>query len=166
MPILVVDMKRVLDESRAAVSVQKKIEARRSEFQKEIADKENEIRNDEQELLQSRGKMEAKAYAEKENQMRQKFRDVERYVQERRRVLEQATNDSMGRVRSVLQTIVTDIANKRSAHAVLSKQQVLWSQGSLDITDQVLERLNAELPDTDVTIEKAKEEKKPVKGGQ
>lgn len=152
-PVLVVDMKRVLDESKAAESVQRKIEVRRSEFQKEIAGKEDEIRGEEQELLQSRGKMEAKTYSEKEDQLRQKFRDVETYVVERRRVLEQATTDSMGHVRSVLQTILTDIAKKKGAKVVLNKQLVLWSEPALDVTDDVLANLNKQLPDMDVVIQ-------------
>ena len=160
-PILVVDMKRLLDESKASVSVQKQIESRRSAFQSEIADKEKNIREDEQALLQSRSKTTEADYAEKENQLRQKFRDVEKYVQERRQLLEQATTASMGRVRSALLGIVTDIAKKRGAHAVLVKQQVMWSESALDITDQVLERLNKELPDVPVAIEPEKPAKTP-----
>jgi outer membrane protein len=154
-PILVVDVKRVLDESKASVSVQKQMEARRSAFQSEIAEKEKDIRTQEQELVQMRGKTEESAYAEKENQLRQKFRDVEKYVQDRRQLLEQATTSSLGRVRSVLLQIVTDIARKRGAHTVLVKQQVLWSEDALDITDQVLESLNRQLPDVQVAVEPA-----------
>jgi Skp family chaperone for outer membrane proteins len=155
--MLIVDVKRILDESVASVSVQKRIEAQRSAFQTEIAAKEKEIRAAEQELVASRGKLTQQAYAEKENELRKKFREVEQYVQDRRRLLEQATTLSMGKVRSVLLTIVTDIARKRGAQAVLIRQQVLWSENVLDITDQALERLNKELPDLPVNIEVPKE---------
>lgn len=155
--ILVVDVKRVLDESRASVNVQKRIESRRSAFQSEIAEKEKSIRSEEEQLLQMRGKTEDADYAARENQLRQKFRDVERYVQERRQLLEQATTASMGRVRAALLGIVTDIAKKRGAHTVLVKQQVIWSEETLDITSEVLARLNAELPDVAVLIEPAAE---------
>ncbi len=162
-PILVVDVKRVLDESKASVNVQKKIEAQRSAFQTEIAAKEKSIRDAEQELLASRGKVEAAAYARNENELRQQFRDVEHYVQERRQLLEQATTLSMGKVRSMLIGIVTDMARRKGAQAVLIKQQVLWTEGTLDITDQVLERLNAQLPDLPVNIEAPKDA--PAKPG-
>ncbi|MBI3419234.1 MAG: OmpH family outer membrane protein [Proteobacteria bacterium] len=161
--LLVVDVKRILDESKASVSVQKKIEAQRAAFQTEIAAKEKLIRDAEQELLATRGKLEARVYAERENQLRQKFREVEQYVQDRRRLLEQATTLSMGKVRSVLLGIVTEIARRRGAQAVLIKQQVLWAENALDITDQVLERLNAQLPDLPVEIETPKE---PAKEGK
>jgi Skp family chaperone for outer membrane proteins len=167
-PILIVDVKRILDESKASVNVQKKIEAQRADFQTEIAAKEKLIRQAEQELVSSRGKLDAAAYAEKENQLRAKFREVEQYVQERRRLLEQATTLSMGKVRSVLLGIVTEMARSRGAQAVLIRQQVLWSESALDITDEVLQRLNVDLPDVPVNIETPKEpaaapKKAPVK---
>ncbi len=153
--VLVVDIKRLLDESTASVNSQKKVEARRSAFQTEIADKEKTIRDAADNLQQQRGKIDATAYAAKEDQLRQQFRDVEQYVQDRRRVLELATANAMNRVRDAMMRIATDIAHKRGAQAVLSKQQVMWSENSIDITDQVLQRLNTELPDIDVVIEPA-----------
>lgn len=161
-PILVVDVKRILDESTASVNVQKKIEAQRAAFQTEIAAKEKQIRDAEQDLLASRGKLSQQAYTDRENQLRQKFREVEQYVQDRRRLLEQATTFSMGKVRSVLLGIVTDIARKRNAQAVLIKQQVLWAENSLDVTNLVLEKLNAALPDLPVNIEAPKEPAAPA----
>lgn len=152
-PLLVVDMKRVLDESKAAVGVQKKIEAARSAFQTEIAAQEKQIREAESDLQQQRSKLNQQQFADKENYLRQKFRDVEKYVQERRQALEGATTKAMGTVRRALLDIVTDIAKKRGADMVLIKQQVLWTAPQLEITDEVLQRLNASLPDIAVNID-------------
>lgn len=151
-PVLMVDVKRVLDESRAAVGAQKKIEIQRRAFQEEISIQEKRIREAEQELVQARGKLDAKQYAEKENQLRQGFRDVEKYVQERRQMLEKATTSSMGRVRDALLDIVKDMALKRGAQAVLVKQQVLWAKDGLDVTDEVLITLNQKLPEVAVEM--------------
>lgn len=151
-PILVVDVKRILDESKAAISAQRKIESQRGAFQTEIAGQEKHVRDAEQDLLQQREKLDAAQYAEKENQLRQKFRDVEKYVQERRRALDRATKISMDKVHGVLLDIVTEIAKKRGSQAVLVKQQVLWVPAAQDITDEVLQRLNTQLPDLPVDV--------------
>lgn len=164
--ILVVDIKRVLDDSKAAIGAQKKIEAQRSAFQDEISSQEKHIREAEQELLQQRGKLDEKAYAEKETQLRQKFRDVEKYVQERRATLEKATSQSLGKVRDVMQEIVADIAKKRGAQAVLAKQgnqAVLWSIEGNDITQEVSSRLNTQLPELAVNIDVPDVKKEPTK---
>ncbi len=165
-PILIVDVKRVLDDSKAAIGAQKKIEAQRSAFQDEISSQEKHIRDAEQELLQLRGKLDEKAYAEKETQLRQKFRDVEKYVQERRATLEKATSQSLGKVRDVMQDIVADIAKKRGAQAVLAKQgnqAVLWSIEGNDITQEVSSRLNTQLPELAVNIDAPVIKKEPAK---
>lgn len=154
--ILIVDVKRILDESHAAVGAQKKIEAQRRLFQEEIAAQEKRIREAESELLSLRGKLNAQQYEEKENSLRQSFRDVEKYVQERRQTLEKATTTSVGKVRDVLLDIVTDMAKKRGAQAVLVKQQVLWTAEGLDVTDEVLTTLNQKLPELAVSIEAPK----------
>jgi outer membrane protein len=149
---LVVDVKRVLDESQAALAAQKKIEEQRSAFQDEISVQEKRIRDAEQELGGLRGKLDVKQYAERENQLRQQFRDVEKYVQDRRQALERATNTSMGKVKDVTISIVQDIARKRGAQMVLVKQQVLWSENQMEITDEVLRRLNQQLPEVAVDL--------------
>lgn len=166
-PILIVNVKSVLDDSKAAISAQKKIEVQRSAFQDEISSQEKHIRDAEQELLQQRGKLDEKAYAEKETQLRQKFRDVEKYVQERRQALEKATSQSLGKVHDVMLEIVADIAKKRNAQAVLAKQgsnvAVLWSIEGSDITSEVSARLNAQLPDIAVNIDAPEAKKAPPK---
>ncbi len=165
-PILIVDVKHVLDDSKAAISAQKKIEVQRSAFQDEISSQEKKIREAEQELVQQRGKLDEKAYAEKETQLRQKFRDVEKYVQERRATLEKATSQSLGKVHDVMQGIVSDIAKKRGAQLVLAKQgnqAVLWTIDGNDITAEVSARLNAQLPDIAVNIDVPDAKKDPAK---
>jgi Skp family chaperone for outer membrane proteins len=166
LPILVVDVKHILDESKAAIGAQKKIEVQRSAFQDEISMQEKHIREAEQDLLQQRGKLDEKAYAEKETQLRQKFRDVEKYVQERRQALEKATTFSMGKVHDVMIEIVADIAKKRGAQAVLAKQgnnAVLWAAEGSDITTEVSNRLNAQLPDVPVNIDLSSPKKETIK---
>ncbi len=156
-PVLIVDVKKVLDDSRAAINAQKKIEVQRSAFQDEISAQEKHIREAEQDLLQQRGKLDEKAYTDKETQLRQKFREVEKYVQDRRQTLEKATSQSLGKVHDVMREIVADIAGKRGAHVVLAKQgstvSVLWSVDGSDITSEVSNRLNAQLPDVAVNID-------------
>jgi Skp family chaperone for outer membrane proteins len=160
--VLIVDVKRVLDESRAAINAQKKIEVQRSAFQQEISAKEKSIREAEQELLQLRGKLKAEEYAGREDKLRVRFREVEKYVMERRQILEKATTQSLGKVREVLLIIVQDVAKARGARAVLVKQQVLWADNNLDITDEVLKRLNTELPELPVDIKPEGSEAKPA----
>jgi Skp family chaperone for outer membrane proteins len=150
--VAVVDVQRILQESLAAQSVQKQLEAQRSKFQTEISAEESELRQAEQDLTKMRGNVGADIYAEKEQQLRQRFSTVERHVQSRRKALDQASTDSMNTVRKSLLEAVGVVAHEHGANLVIVKQQVLWSDKAMDITDEVLVRLNKTIPQVQVKV--------------
>ena len=148
--IAIVDVQRILAESLAAKSVQKQLEAQRAKFQNEIEGEENDLRNAEQDLTKQRGVMPAQAYADREQQLRQRFSTVENHVQARRKVLDQSFNDSMNTVHGALLDVVDKVARSHGANIVVVKQQALWTDQPLDITDEVLKRLDQKLPQVNV----------------
>lgn len=156
--IAIIDVQRILQESLAARSVQKQLEVQRAKFQKQIEGEENELRRAEQELSKSRNQVAADVYADREQQLRQRFLTVERQVQARRKVLDQAFTDSMNDVRTALMGVVSEVAHEHGANLVLIKQQTLWSENGFDVTDEVLGRLNKKLPQ--VTVKLASESDK------
>jgi len=160
-PATIIDVQRILQESLAAKSVQQQLETQRLKFQGEIAGEEDELRKAEDDLTKSRETLAADVYADREQQLRQRFLVVERHVQSRRKALDQAFTDSMNAVRDGLQNIVASIAHERGANIVLVKQQVLWSDKQLDITDEVLLRLNKSMPSVPVQV--TAEDDKPEK---
>jgi Skp family chaperone for outer membrane proteins len=154
---VVVDVQRILDESQAAKSVQKQLETQRAKFQTEIENEENGLRQAEQDLTKAHDQLTPDAYSDREQQLRQRFSAVERHVEARRKVLDKAFSDSMNTVHENLQDVVTAVAHEHGANLVLIKQQVLWTDKALDLTDEVLAKLNAKLPQ--ITVKMAPEEK-------
>jgi Skp family chaperone for outer membrane proteins len=150
--VAVIDLQRILQESLAAKSVQKQLEVQRGKFQTEIEGEENNLRKAEQELGKSRDQLAADIYADREQQLRQKFLTVERHVQSRRKLLDQASTDAMNTVRSGLLDIVNKLATSRGVNLVLVKQQALWLDKPLDMTDEVLKQLDKQLPTVTVKI--------------
>lgn len=174
--IAIVDVQRLLQDSLAAKSVQQQLESQRSKFQTEIAAEEADLRKAEQKLAKVRDASQPNAYAEQEQALRLRFLTVERQVQSRRKALDQAFTDSMNAVRQGVVDIVSSVAKEKGVNLAIVKQQVIWNDRAIDITDEVLARLNRELPklevkivpDADVSLEKpvmrsknkAKDEKK------
>jgi Skp family chaperone for outer membrane proteins len=150
--IALIDMQRVLDNSLAAKSAKKQIDARRARFQSQTEAEEDELRRAENDLTKSRDHLAADVFADKEQQLRQRFLVVERNVQARRKVLDQAFTDSMNIVRDHFLGIVTDVAKERGINLVLIKQQALWADDGFDVTDEVLDRLNKNLPQVSVKL--------------
>ena len=151
--VAIIDVQRILAESLAAKNVQQQLEAQRAKFQNEIAGEEKELRQAEQELAGSRQSLTPDVFADREQQLRQRFLAVERQVQSRRKALDQAFSDSMNKVRKSLLDIVAEIAGQKGANLVVVKQQALWSDKQLDITDEVLTSLNKALPTVPIKVE-------------
>jgi outer membrane protein len=160
--IAVVDMQRILEESLGAKSVQQQIEAQRAKFQSEISGEEGDLRQAEKDLVKLRDTVAPDVYADKEQQLRQRFVGVERHVQTRRKALDQAFTDSMNVVRKSLLDIVGAIAGERGCNMVIVKQQAIWSDKSMDITSEVLARLNKDLPSVPVKVVADEETKEPL----
>lgn len=150
--IAIVDVQLILQDSVAAKGVQQQLEVQRSKFQSEIAHEETSLRQAEQELSRARGNVAADVFAEREQKLRQKFIAVEKRVQVKRKSLDQAFSESMNVVKKNLQEIVAAVAKERGVNLVIVKQQALWSDEMFDVTDEVLARLNKDLPQVNVKI--------------
>jgi outer membrane protein len=148
--IAVVDLQRIMQESMASKSIQKQLESLRAKYQKETEGEENSLRQTEQALARDQKKVSADVYGQREQQLRERFLSVERMVNARRKSLDQSYTDSMNTVRATVQDIVAALAKAQQTSVVLAKQQTLWVDNPLDMTDDVLSTLNKKLPRVDI----------------
>jgi len=153
--VAVVDVQLILQESAASKSIQKQLEAQRETYQNEISKQEDRLRSVEQELNRQRTVLSADDFGQKRRGFEQQVADVQRTVQARQRVLDQAFNESMTKVRDAVLQIVTEVAGEQKATLVLAKQQVVLAEKSLDLTSAVLDRLNKKMPSVPVTVPKS-----------
>jgi Skp family chaperone for outer membrane proteins len=65
----------------------------------------------------------------------------------------------MSAVKNALLDVVSEVAHERGANLVIVKQQALWTDQPLDITDEVLKRLDQKMPKINVAPPKEKPEK-------
>ena len=153
--VAVVDVQFILQEAAASRNIQKQLEAQRETYQNEISKQEGRLRTVEQELNRQRSVLSPDEFAQKRREFEQQVADVQRTVQARKRVLDQAFNESMTKVRDTVLQIVTEVAGEQKATLVLAKQQVVLAEKSLDLTSAVLERVNRKLPTVPVTVPKS-----------
>jgi Skp family chaperone for outer membrane proteins len=153
--VAVVDVQFILQEAAASRNIQKQLEAQRETYQNEISKQEDRLRAVEQELNRQRSVLSPDDFAQKRREFEQQVADVQRTVQARKRVLDQAFNESMTKVRDTVLQIVTEVAGEQKATLVLAKQQVVLAEKSLDLTSAVLERVNRKLPTVPVTVPKS-----------
>lgn len=152
--IAVVDVQKIMQESEAAKSVQTVIESRRDEYQKEIGGLEEKLRSAEQELRKQQTVLSPDALANKRKGFEKQVADVQRTVQARKRALDAGLNEAMGAVQKAMLDIIADVSREKGANVVLARHQFVIIDTKLDVTDTVMQRLNARLPKVIVNIPK------------
>ena len=145
-----IDYQRILRDAAAARSIREQIEARRKAYQEEISKEEQRLHEADKEFAKQRSLLTPEAFAEKRREFEQEVAEVQRLVQERRRALDSASAEALDEVKSALIEVVTSIAEERGFNLVLPSSEVLFFSRRIDLTDEVLAKLDARLPDVPV----------------
>jgi outer membrane protein len=159
-PIAVLNLKALMKESKAAASIRQQIEAKRSQFQKEIGGKEESLRKRDKELSEKRNLLAKDAFEQERKKFEQEVISVQREVQMKRLQLDRAYAKSLEKIREEVVVIIRDdIGQQRPFEVVLPASEVLFFQPTVDITAPVLAKLDQRLPSVNVVIEEIDLEK-------
>ncbi len=146
----VLDTQKVLRDSIAMRSLSQQIEERRNSFQEQLRQQEDALRSADQELARQRSILSAEAFAEKRSQLEQQVSSLQRQVQTRRKELDRVYGQAVKQVQGALVSIAQKIASERQLDLVLPKTAVVLVRNDMEITDEVVRRLNETL--TEVTV--------------
>jgi outer membrane protein len=152
--VVICDVLQVLRDARASQSVREQIDKQRASYQAEIAKQENDLRAADQQLAQQRAILAPEAFAQRRRDLEKRISDAQQSVQNRRRALDQAFTESMQRVEGSMIEVISEIARDKNYQVVLPKSQVVIVQTQLDITGEVLARLNKKITTVSVNIPK------------
>ena len=164
--IAVIDVQRVLTEAKASKSVLPEIENLRKDFQNKVRDEERALREAEQQLSQQRAILSPEAFSEKRREFGEKASAAQLLVQERRKSLDRALNATRSVIIQNLAEVTQEIARERNLNIVLDKKFTFMSANSLDITTEVITRLDKKLPKVKVEVDQGGNGKGATKGKQ
>lgn len=149
--IAVVDMQFIVQQSTAGKSVRDQLDKQREKYMKQIKKKEDELLSTEEELKRQRGVMKPEEFEAKRVEFEKKISAAQAEAQKLKASLERAYSESMTKLRAETAKIVADVARAQGVTVVLSRQSVVLADKSLDITPQVVEKLNSSLKDIPVS---------------
>ncbi|MAF94286.1 MAG: hypothetical protein CMM60_00760 [Rhodospirillaceae bacterium] len=150
-PIAVIDVQKILIDALAVKNIRQQITKYGTSFEEEIEKDRKEIRTANQELARQRTILSPEAFAEKRRKFEQRVVEVQRLVQQRRRELDKSRNEAMMVVNKSYTEIVWKIANELNLAVILRKSQTAYAIPTLDITKEVLTRLDKKLPTVKVS---------------
>jgi outer membrane protein len=144
--VMVVDVQALLQNSKAAKMVRDQIEGKRAEYAKAISHQEEVLRQERDNLQKQQSTLSAEQLNVKGREFQAKVNELDRDVQAKRQALERSNADALQKIQEVMVKIITDIAKERHANLVFQRSElVLFDQG-FDVTDQVLQKLDEQMP--------------------
>lgn len=146
----VIDYQRILRDARAARAIRDQVEVRRKLYQDEIAKEEQRLHELDKDLALRRSTLPPEEFAEQRNAFESDVANVQRMAQERRRELDQAAAAALNEVRTAMIQVVGDFAEIRGFNLVLPSSGLLLFSPKIDLTDEVLARLDQKLPNVKV----------------
>ena len=141
----VIDMTRVMKETSAAKGIFNELESKRAEYQKQVQKEEDTLRTAEQEIIKQRSKLSEEEFNKKRREFEDQLMKAQKMVQERKEVLDSAFTSSMNKLRSEAAKIVAGVAKEKGYSTVFTNEAVILAEPSLDMTDEVVARLNKDV---------------------
>ena len=144
--IAYVDMKYILNNSKAGKGAQDFLKDSLKKNQKNFSDSEKELKKEEKDLLEKKSTLTKEDYKKKSEELRKK---VIKYQTERRAAIEKITkqrSDARQTLIKKLDPILKTHIEENNISLVIDKKNVVIGKNALDITNTVVEKLNKELP--------------------
>ncbi len=126
--------------------VRGQMEQKRNEYAKEISHAEEALRAERDALQRQQASLSAEALNKKAREFQQRVNDLDRDVQSKRAALEKSNNEALTKIQQTMLKIIADIARQRHANLVLQRTDLVLFDQSFDVTDQVMQKLDEEMP--------------------
>jgi Skp family chaperone for outer membrane proteins len=146
----VVDYQRVLQEAAASKSIAEQMTVRRKAYQDEIGKEEQRLYEAEKALADQRTVLSDEAQKTKQAEFEAEVAAVRELTKKRLQQLEEVSADAVKHVERALFEVLTALAEERGLNLVLPTSQVLFFSRQIDLTDEVLARLDATLSEVPV----------------
>ena len=140
------DMKFVLNNSKAGKGAQDFLQKSFKENQKIFLDKENFLKKEESDLLAQKTILTKEEYQKKSDNLRKKVID---YQSQRRASLEKITTqraEARQKLLEKLDPIMKTYIKEKDISVIIDRKNVLMGNTNFDITNIIVEKLNKELP--------------------
>lgn len=146
----VVDLNKISKESKAVADVQKKVGQKQDDFQKDVDKKKKAVEGEVKAFQEKAAKMKKPEAEKTQKELQKKLDDLKQYADKKQATLKTALNDGLNKVNDEMQKIVASIAKDKGLKVVVSSAQVVFSDKSTEITDEVIDQLNDKISKVDV----------------
>lgn len=152
--IAVVDVEKILNISKAGKSIQQQLRERREGYQKEFSKLEKDLNASEKKLLKAKPDLSVEAFAAKRKEFQTQLLETRKLFQKRRNSLDKGLGTAMSTLRKNIIQVTAEVADEGGYNMILTRDSVVIVEKSMEITKQVLERLDSKVSSIKLDVEK------------
>tara|TARA_B100001063_G_C16654376_1_gene497658 strand:- start:240 stop:779 length:540 start_codon:yes stop_codon:yes gene_type:complete len=148
----IIDINKVLTESKAAIDATKQIEKIQKKSEEEVKKEDELILEEREKLIDQQSVMAPEAFEVKVGDFEKKVQSFQIKRQEKLRKLDQMVQTARAQILEEVKPIINDYASELGITVILEKNAVILSADDMDMTDQVIKILNKKLPKIKVEL--------------
>ena len=145
----VLNIDKLLHESKAAKYVQEMLEKKRLEFQEEMKKQEEYFDKLDKQLVDQQKDLKPEQFAQKRKEFDAQIAVVHQKATQKREQLESVFNQAMSKIQEEIFRLVRLVAIERRYKLIVARNAVLYQTDDLEITDEILSQLDQKLALTD-----------------
>ncbi len=149
----ILDVERIMKESVAMRDFQSKIEKKEDEYRKEVEKKQSELDSEQKKIEAKRSILSKEAFDKEVAGFDKKLDSLKTFVDRKQSSLKKASIDAMSKLNDNVRDIFSDIAKDRGLDIIIPSSQAVYYEDKMDVTDDVLKKLNKKITKIDVKFE-------------
>ena len=151
--IALVDLDGVLRNANANTRIRELLDGQRAKFQEEFRAVEVDLQQSERDLLSKRDLMAKEEYDKLVRAFQVRVAELQKDIQYKRQSIDNAYQKALRRIRSLAIEEVTKIAGEKKIDLILKRDSSVIFLPHLNISDEVLNRLNERTKDARIEVE-------------
>jgi outer membrane protein len=152
--IAVIDMIAIRRDAKAFKHIRKQISSYREQLKKNARDIDTELQKANRELARQRAIVTPEAFRDERKKFETRVGKAQKTLQSRWRTLKEAEQNAEAKILGTLQQATVDVAKQKSLILIIRKRSIVFWVETLEITKDVIARLDKKLPRFKVAVPK------------
>lgn len=140
--IAVVDIERLIGRSTASENIQKQLDREKEKLQKSFTAEEKKLKDLEKEIMAKKDSLSEEEFNAEKQRFQKNLIEARQSLGKQVDTVEQAANVALGQLRQEIVKTIAEMTEQEKYTIVITKQNVIMAEKKLDITDEVMARLN------------------------
>ncbi|MEX0583335.1 MAG: OmpH family outer membrane protein [Sneathiella sp.] len=148
----VVDMQKIMRDIEVAKDINAQIAAFEEQVKAELDAAEQKLKDERTQIERQKTLVTPDAYSKKQAEFNRKAAAFRTNVQDRNRQLQRSRIVALDKIKEQMIPIVRTVMDEHGATLVVDVSEILFAEKPLEITDEVIDRLNRDLKKTKVEL--------------